>query len=269
MDSEKDNVTVGFSRNDIKNHKGISGLKYYLIVMYLRKHLETFGEITLTLSKLVNECGYSTKSHNASVWSDFKQIIKEEIIDKEYGTVKEDILQIKPMSEFTIKLSSENNLFFSKDNFVQISIAEYETITKANTGKINKSVLLGVYLFIKQYIPSDSEITSVLPKISCPSKQQIKKGIGISSITTIENAISILADLKLIYIRGDMYVENSEISGEFVPTRNVFALNKEDLNNEVILIELEKIYGKTVYIKEDVPGKIAFLQKLKNGDDNK
>ena len=104
------------------------------------------------------------------------------------------------MSEFTIKLSSENNLFFSKDNFVQISITEYETITKANTGKINKAVLLGVYLFIKQYILSDSEMAGMLSKISYPSKQQIKKGIGISSIATIENSISILADLKLICV---------------------------------------------------------------------
>ena len=232
--------------------------------MYLRKHLETFGEVTLTLNKLIDECGYSTKSHNDSIYSDFKQIIKEEIIDKKYGTVKEDILKIKPMSAFTIKLSSENSLFFTKDNFVQISIAEYETITKANTGKINKSVLLGVYLFIKQYILSDSEMTGVLPKISYPSKQQIKKGIGISSITTVEKAISILADLKLIYVRGDMYVENSQTKGEFVPTRNVFALNKEELNNDTVLIELEKIYGKTVYNKDDVPGKIIFLQKQEN-----
>lgn len=41
---EKQNVTVGFSKKDFKNHKGITGLKYYLIVMYLRKHLETFGQ---------------------------------------------------------------------------------------------------------------------------------------------------------------------------------------------------------------------------------
>ena len=267
VDSNKNDITVGFSKNDIKNHKGISGLKYYLIVMYLRKHLEIFGEVTLTLKKLIDECGYSTKSHNDSVYFDFKQIIKEEIIDKGYGTTQEDILKIKPMSAFTIKLSTDKNLFFTKDSFVQISISEYETIANANNSKVNKSVLLGVYLFIKQYILSDSEETDILHKISYPSKQQIKKGIGISSVTTIENSISILADLKLIYIKSDMYVENSKMNGEFIPTRNVFALNEEDLNNDVILIELKKIYGRTVYNKEDVPGKISFLPKIKNGDD--
>lgn len=258
-DDDKESITVGFSKKDIKNHKGVSGLKYYLIIMYIRKHLEIFGEVTLTLNKLLNECGYSTKSHNDSIYSDFKQIIKAEIIDKGYGLINEDILKVKPTSAFTIKLSNENNLFFTNDNFVQISISEFEKITGSNIGKVNKSILFGVYLFIKQFIYTDE--TDMLPKISFPSKQQIKKGIGISSITTIENAISILADLKLIYIRSDMYVENSEISGEFVPTRNVFALNKEELNNDVILIELEKIYGRTVYNKDDVPGKIIFLTK--------
>lgn len=171
-------------------------------------------------------------------------------------------------SVFTIKLSTEKNLFFVNDNFVQISITEYERITRSDTGKINKSVLLGVYLFIKQYILSDSDTMGVLPKISYPSKQQIKKGIGISSVTTIENAISMLADLRLIYIRSDMCVENSKMSGEFIPTRNVFALNKEELNNDVILAELERIYGRTVYNKDNVSGKIVFLNKPRNRDAN-
>ena len=42
--SEKDKqiTSVGFSKKEIKNHKGISGLKYYLIILYLRKHVQTF-----------------------------------------------------------------------------------------------------------------------------------------------------------------------------------------------------------------------------------
>ena len=66
---EKPNVTVGFSKKEFKNHKGVSGLKYYLIIMYLRKHLETFGQVALTLNQLLEECGYSTKSHNKSIYS--------------------------------------------------------------------------------------------------------------------------------------------------------------------------------------------------------
>lgn len=258
-DEEKPNVTVGFSKKDFKNHKGISGLKYYLIIMYLRKHLETFGQVTLTLNRLLEECGYSTKSHNKSIYSDFREIIKTEIINKGYAACDVDIFTVNPTEMFSLQLSEKKNIFYTKDNFVQFSVDEYERISNANT-KINKSVLAGVYLFIKQYI---IESDAPIPKISYPSKQQIKKGIGISSNTTIENAIFTLSEIGMIYIRSEMFVENTEEEGFYVPTRNVFALNEEELYGDVILVELERVYGKKVYNKDDVPGKIKFLDKQK------
>lgn len=256
---DKTNVTVGFSKKEFKNHKGVSGLKYYLIIMYLRKHLETFGQITLTLNRLLEECGYSTKSHNKSIYSDFREIIKTEIINRGYATCNVDIFTVNPTEMFSLQLSDKKNIFYTKDNFVQFSIDEYEQIANVN-GKINKSVLAGVYLFIKQYI-----IESDLPilKVSYPSKQQIKKGIGISSTTTIENAISTLCDMKMIYVRSEMFVENTEVEGEFIPTRNVFALNEEELYGDAILVELEKVYGRKVYNREDITGNIKFLEKEK------
>lgn len=227
--------------------------------MYLRKHLETFGQITLTLNKLLEECGYSTKSHNKSIYSDFREIIKTEIINKGYATCDVDIFTVNPNEMFSIQLSDKKNIFYTKDNFVKFSVDEYEQISNANT-KINKSVLAGVYLFIKQYI---IESDAPIPKISYPSKQQIKKGIGISSNTTIENAIFTLSEIGMIYIRSEMFVENTEEEGFYVPTRNVFALNEEELYGDVILVELERVYGKKVYNKDDVPGKIKFLDKQK------
>lgn len=262
-EKEKKNVIVGFSKKEIKNHRGISGLKFYPIVLFLRKHLETFGEVNLTLNKLLNECGYSTKSHNQSIYSDFREIIKTEIINKGFAMCNTDIFTVSPTDIFTISLSEKKNLFFSKDNFVQISIGEYETITQNYLGKVNKSILFGVYIFIKQYILADSDMTNMLPKISYPSKQQIKKGIGVSSVATIEKAILALNELEMIYIRSDMFVEDSEEENVYVPTRNVFALNKEDLNNDVVLLELENIYKKQIYNKDDVPGQIRYLPKEK------
>ena len=100
-------------------------------------------------------------------------------------------------------------------------------------------------------------------KISYPSKQQIKKGIGISSTTTIEGAISTLLSMEMIYVRTDMFVENSDEDGIYVPTRNVFALNGEELIGDAVLVELERIYNKKVYDKDDVPGKIKYLTKQK------
>lgn len=259
---EKQSITVGFSKKDFKNHKGISGLKYYLVIMYLRKHLQTFGEVYLTLNDLLKECGYSTKSHNKSIYSDFREIIKTEIINKGYATCNTDIFTVNPTEMFSIQLSEEKNLFYAKDNFVQFSISEYEKIINSNS-KINKSVLVGVYLFIKQYIMDYSNDAISPPRISFPSKQQIKKGIGISSFTTIENAISLLSEMKMIYIRTDMFVENMEKEDIYVPTRNVFALDSKELNGDAVLIELERIYGRKVYNKNDVPGKIEYLEKQK------
>lgn len=227
--------------------------------MYLRKHLETFGQVTLTLNMLLEECGYSTKSHNKSIYSDFREIIKTEIINKGYASCNVDIFTVSPNEVFLLHLSDKKNIFYSKDSFVQFSIEEYERISGL-TSKVNKSILVGVYLFIKQYI---IETTDFIPKISYPSKQQIKKGIGISSTTTIENAISILSQSQMIFVKSEMYIENSEIDGEFIPARNVFSLSEDELYDDAVLIELERIYGRRVYNREDVTGMIKYLAKEK------
>lgn len=229
--------------------------------MFLRKHLETFGQITLTLNQLLKECGYSTKSHNKSIYSDFREIIKTEIINKGYATCNVDIFTVNPNEMFFLQLSEDKNIFYTDDPFVQFTIDEFEKITKIND-KINKSVLVGVYLFIKQYIMSSSVNINSL-RISYPSKQQIKNGIGISSITTIENAISSLVNTKLLFVRSEMFVENKICEGKFVPTRNVFALNEKELLGDGVLLELEPLYNKKVYNKKDVPGEIEYLTSKK------
>lgn len=260
--SEKDKqiTSVGFSKKEIKNHKGISGLKYYLIILYLRKHVQTFGQITLTLNDLLQEFGYSTKTNNKSIYSDFREIIKTEIINKGYASCNKDIFVIKPNDLFYLQMSYENNIFFTEDNFVQITISEYENICSI-LSKINKSVLLGIYLYIKQFIMDYSgDITPA--KISFPSKLQIAKGLDIS-VQTVESGLLVLESNKLIYIRRDMFVENKKEEGIYVPTRNVYALDSKELEGKSVLIELERIYGKRIYNKEDVPGEIRYLTKSK------
>lgn len=229
--------------------------------MYFRKHLETFGEISFTLKRLLEECGYSTNTHNSSIYTPFRKIIKNEIITRGFATSNDEIMTISPTSLYTLTMSTSKSLFFTEENFVQLSIKEYEIITQSNIGKINKSVLIGVYMFIKQYILSESPTTDHVIKISYPSKQQIRKGIGVSSLTTVETAISALETLKMIYISRDMYVEDSEEDGVYIPTRNVFALDEKELKSNTVLIELENVYKRTVFRKENVPGKIKFLEK--------
>lgn len=226
--------------------------------MYLRKHVQTFGQVSLTLNSLLQECGYSTKTNNKSIYSDFREIIKTEVINKGYATCSTDIFTVKPNDMFYLQLSYANNIFFTNKNFVQITIAEYERICSIKS-KINKSILLGVFLYIKQFIIdySDDLFSS---RISFPSKTQMAKGLDVS-ITTIENSISILESQKIIYVRRNMFVENKNKKGTYTPTRNVYALDPKELEGDSVLIELEKIYGKRIYNQEDVPGKIDYLTK--------
>ena len=166
-------------------------MKYYLIILYLRKHVQTFGQVTLTLNDLLQEIGYSTKTNNKSIYSDFREIIKTELINKGYASCNTDIFVVKPNDLFYLQLSYERNVFFTEDSFVQITISEYEKICSLSS-KINKSILLGIYLYIKQFImdyPGD-----IAPaKISFPSKSQIAKGLD-TSIPTVENGLSVLLE---------------------------------------------------------------------------
>ena len=228
--------------------------------MYLRKHIQTFGLISLTLNDLLQECGYSTRTNNKSIYSDFREIIKTEIINKGYATCNIDIFTVKPNDMFYLQLSYGNNIFFTNENFVQITITEYEKICTIKS-KINKSILLGVFLYIKQFIMDYSGNFSPA-KISFPSKTQIAKGLDIS-IPTVESCILALESNKIIYIRRNMFVENKNVEGQYVPTRNVYALDSKELEGNAVLVELERIYGKRIYNKDDVPGEIRYLTKMK------
>ena len=108
----------------------------------------------------------------------------------------------------------------------------------------------------------DYQDTICPAKISFPSKLQIAKGLS-TSIQTVENGLNILESMKMIYVRRNMFVENNNVEGQYVPTRNVFALDPKELEGGNVLIELERIYGKKIYDKEDVPGEINYLMKLK------
>ena len=116
---------------------------------------------------------------------------------------------------------------------------------------------------IKQYIMTSITIQEYLPQIAYPSKQQIKKGIGISSITTIENAILELEKLHLIYVGRNMYIEDSENEDFYIPTRNVYGLTQEIVDSDTSLQELQRVYGRTVYREDDVSGTITFINKQK------
>lgn len=226
--------------------------------MYLRKHIQTFGEVSFTLNKLLNECGYSTNSHNSSIYDDFRNIISKEIISKGYASSQDDIMKISPSNIYTMTLSYNKLIFYSDKNFVSMTIKEFETIVNSDSGKMNKSTLAGVYLYIKQFIFTDTTYDNIV-HVSYPSKRQIMLGIGLSSQTTVESAISKLEELKMIFVRRNLYIEDSNETGIYIPARNIFALDENGLYSDAALSGLENIYNRKVYEEKEVIGKIKYL----------
>ena len=90
-----DKLGVGFSKKEIQLHKGIAGLKYYLIVMYLRLHIMPINILPTTLSKLITKCGYSSGTRNTTMYDDWRNIINK-LITNGYITCSQDIMTVKP-----------------------------------------------------------------------------------------------------------------------------------------------------------------------------
>ena len=235
-------------------HKGIAGLKYYLIVMYLRLHIMPINILPTTLSKLITRCGYSAGTRNITIYDDWRNIIYK-LIDSGYIACSQDIMTVKPNEEFVLTFSDKKNPFYTDDSFVFINKKEFDAITSYKTS-MNKSVIIGTYLFIKQFI-IDTEIAT---GIAYPTKQQIAQGIGIASTTTIEKAINILVELELLYVKTGFYIEDTIEFNSYVPASNVYSL-QNNISNDRCITELENKYGRPVYTKDSVPGIIKFLEK--------
>lgn len=247
---------VGFSRKEIQLHKGMSGLKYYLVILYLRFHLEPTNIVRTSLIEINIECGYSSNSRNVTIYNDWRNIIHKLVSDG-YITCSQDIMTVQPTKQFIIEFNYRKNPFYSNDGFVFINKYEYELITSYKTN-MNKSAILGVFLFIKQYIIN----TEYSSGIAYPSKYQIAQGVGISSTTTIDKIINILVELNLLYVKSGFYIEDSMEYGSYIPASNIYSLSK-DINIKKCLVELENKYGRPVYTKDTVPGTIKFLEKKK------
>lgn len=248
-DEDKSQIYVGFSKRELP-HRCLKGdSKYYLILMYLRKHIQVFGDVHFTLYDLLEECGYSTKTHNDIVYTDLRRIIKDEILDKGYAISTDDISTIKPKGLYKMKII-DSSLFTSLNgSFVPITIEEFEKITSIPDVHINRATLFTVYIFIKEHI--FLELTeSHVARISYPSKNKIRDALDVSSTSTIEKAIAILEQSKMIYVRRDVYIQDKNNENRFVRANNVYALNEEDLENAAIITELESTYGRKILIKE-------------------
>lgn len=177
------------------------------------------NKVNLTIENLVLGCGYTPDNHINKTNDNFKNILKEFIDTGQIHTDK-NIDKIKSNQFFTLDI--DKNLFHCDKNFVLVNIEEFDKIVNNKT-QASKSVVWGVYVYIKQFIPLDGNQA----KVSYPSKYGMQKKLGISSNATVKKAVKDLVNLGMLYEYSERYYENSD--GEFEPTNNVFALEKNEL----------------------------------------
>lgn len=198
----------------------------------------------MTIDNLVMECGYVPDQHPNKTNDDFKNILKQ-LIDSEQIHTDINIDKIRSNQFFTLDI--DRNLFHCDKNFVLVSIEEFDKIINNKT-KASKSIVWGVYIYIKQFIPLDD----TQAKVAYPSKYGMQKKLGISSNATVKKAVQDLVDLGMIYEYSERYYENSD--GEFEPTNNVFALEENELKYaEQILCsyyKVDKTYKKGEFDKD-------------------
>lgn len=232
--------------------------------MYLRNHVDTFGRVYTNLNDVLTECGYSINTHCKSAYDDFRKILNDHLSNNGYVSIDKDIMKVSTTELFKLQLSYDKNLFITECPFVFFSIDEYEKISSYK-GKVKKSILTGVYLYIKQFISYDNEINNTSNQIAYPSKKSIADSIGVSSTTTIESSLSILEELNMIYIIRGLYVENKNESGSYIPTRNGYTLQAKYVDIVAFKTVLTNLYQTNVYEKNEVEGKIKFISpKVRN-----
>ncbi len=260
---DKSSIAIGFAKDEFCHHKGIDGLRYYLIIPYLRKYMTTFGEIRLSIDDMVAECGYSINSRSSKVHMTFRQILQG-LLDSGYILTNVDLLDIKRNSYFKINLPENKNIFFSQKQYVAFTIREFETIVNSDS-RCNTSLLAGVYLSIKKNIFINNDLTNSL-QIAFPSKYNICKELGISSMTSVESAIDELANLELLFIRSNLYINDYKNEDQYIAARNIFALDKKYLFGRDCIEELgRRCYeGNHVFTKDELPEDAAISYLLKS-----
>lgn len=232
-------------------------MKYFLVLAYLQKNKTLLDKVNLTFNDIIISCGYTPDRHLDKNNDDFKNIIIN-MIDKRQLIANRDIHKIKNNEFFTIDII-DKNLFHSDKNFVLVNIEEFDKIINNKT-TASKSIVWGIYIYIKQFIPLDDNQA----KIAYPSKYGMQKKLGISSNTTVKKAIKDLVDLGMIYEYSERYYENDD--GDFEPTNNVFALEENELRYaEQVLCNYYKV-DKTYQKGEFDSNKLKYQERSKGED---
>lgn len=257
------NTSVGVSEEQIEAMaKNGNDLKMLLILPYLRDRLETHGSVRFTLNEITKGCGYPIKSNTNSNQTNFAQAINKCVVKAGYATCDYDLDKpLSPMKQIQLQMSTSNNIFYYGDNFISLSMKEYDLLTKQET-KSNKATLLGVYLLLKKnmYLPYGQEPSVMASRrpFSFPSKKYLKNTLWFKTDAPIEKAIADLINIKMIFPLESLYIKIKE--KKYTYFRNVYSIDSDfwskQENIDVALAEIkDKTHGRhrTVCQYKDLP----------------
>lgn len=224
--ADKNQITIPFNKNYFEKRNTKDDLDIYLLRAYLRFHCTVSGKICTTLDAITFGCGYSIKCNSRVSNERFRALLlslqQNNLLDCD-----KDLNVIKNSEYFELQLSS-NDIFYCDNNFVSLTMREYEAIIHSKTAT-KKNILLATYLCIKKNIYSNSDMQSY--QLSIPSNDVIKNVIGVSSLTTVKSAIADLRKLNMIYCNDVIYYYKDSKTGSYIQTRNVYALNNNELHH--------------------------------------
>ncbi len=247
-------ATVTIDRKKLSEHMGVKGLKYFLVIGYLRKHLQSIGNVKLSLNELILGCGGSLTYRAVSKYKDYRNIIKE-LSENKLVNIQADIDKVKPSTYFDIICTKE--LFEKKNNFVVFNVYEFDKIIGFADGSISKAALVGVYLYVKQFITLKPDL-SYGNYFVFPSLSDMSADLGIS-VKTCRYALKELVDIGLLFCLENFYIEEKSKKNYYVPTRCTYALDKKYLVPQNVKNAMADFYGRPVYEENEVLGNIIFL----------
>lgn len=148
--------------------------------------------------------------------------------ERKHISIMTDINKLEINDCFLIKINNDNNIYNFDKDYVILTEKEFNIITTyVLKGRRNRENLLNVYLNIKKFMSFDKDN---IP-LCYPSHTTLCRDCNISSKGTINNIISCLVDMGLLYIYNSGRFEDS--NGNIKYANNFYALEEGVLKPEM------------------------------------
>ena len=195
-----------------------------------------------TLKYLIENSGNKIDRHKGKNLDKFKELLsllqtyKYIECDTDLSKVKEnDFIVCKVLLDFKTKevTTKEDNMIITENKyteFFKIDINEYYRLIESNS-KLDTCTLINIYFYIVARLRHEDNKSIVCYM----SNQEILNDLNISK-NTLNKYLSYLKDNEFIYFDRIGNVENN---GKTIHTRNVYALDKDNLK---LGLEESKVY---------------------------